>query len=86
MADTDLEDYIARTARELGIELGGEDAQRAKMVFANLERLAKMLDDAPLTDEDIAAPVFRPGACRPPSNPRYRSPPPCAQATPAPSR
>ncbi|MFZ3324273.1 MAG: AtzG-like protein [Usitatibacter sp.] len=61
MADTDVDDYIARTAQELGIGLSGTDAQRTRMVFANLERLAKLLEGATLADDAVAAAVFRPG-------------------------
>jgi hypothetical protein len=61
MAETGHDEYIARMARELGIALEAADAQRTKMVFANLERLSKLLDDVPLADEDMAAAVFRPG-------------------------
>lgn len=64
MPESDRTDYIAHMARELGITLPDAEVARVKMIFANLERGAALLNGTPLDDATIAAAVFRPDAVK----------------------
>ena len=62
MDDHDQVDIMRRIAQQSGLEITEDNLQRAKLVFANLARVAGQLMAFPLPAETEAAPIFTPGS------------------------